>query len=134
MKNIRFISLVVVIIASFALITGCAKNVYSVTKTAGDLTVNMQINNNPPTTGTNILTVGIKDNEDKYVTDADVKVNYSMPAMPGMPPMSYDTDAKLSGNVYKADINLSMAGPWNIAVKITRDSDVQKTKFSIDVR
>ena len=66
--------------------------------------------------------------------DVKVRVYYSMPAMPGMPPMNYKTDAKLQGSTYKATMNLSMAGPWNIEVKIKRDAKISAMKFNIDVR
>jgi len=39
--------------------------------------------------------------------------------MPGMPAMNYKADAVQKGDEYKAVMNLSMAGSWNIAVKIS---------------
>lgn len=68
------------------------------------------------------------------VTDAKVIVNYSMPAMPGMPPMDYKTDATVKGNEYTATMDLSMSGPWNIAIKIKRGDKTSTVKFNIDVR
>ena len=40
---------------------------------------------NPPITGKNNVDVSVKDKTGKAVTDAKVTVEYSMPAMPGMP-------------------------------------------------
>jgi hypothetical protein len=57
-----------------------------------------------------------------------------MPAMPGMPAMNYKTDADLKGSVYKGTMNLSMSGPWNIAVKISKAGKTSTAKFSIDAR
>jgi len=54
--------------------------------------------------------------------------------MPGMPPMNYKTDAVLKGNEYRATMNLSMSGPWNIAIKITRAGKTSTAKFNIDAR
>jgi len=50
-----------------------------------------------------------------------------------MPAMNYKTDAELKGNMYKAKMNISMTGPWNIAVKITKGGKKASMKFSIDV-
>ena len=61
-----------------------------------------------------------------------VKVEYSMPAMPGMPAMHYKEDATVSGNAYKAVMNLSMAGSWNVALKIKKDGKTHTVKFNLD--
>jgi len=61
-----------------------------------------------------------------------VKVDYSMPAMPGMPAMNYKTNAALEGNKYAAKLDLSMSGSWSIAVKITKDGQTSTVKFNID--
>jgi len=57
-----------------------------------------------------------------------------MPAMPGMPAMHYSTDASLQGIEYKAPVNLSMAGAWNMALKITRHDKTEMVNFNVDVR
>lgn len=103
-------------------------------KKAGDLDVKVTLKQNPPIVGENDMTVEIKDSSGKSVTDAKVVVNYSMPAMPGMPPMNYKTDATLHGDQYRARMNLSMAGPWNIEVRITRAGKTTAAKFNVDAR
>ena len=61
-----------------------------------------------------------------------------MPAMPGMPAMHYKEAAVVSGNTYKAVMNLSMAGSWNIEVKIKKgeksgkDGKTRTVKFNVD--
>ena len=107
---------------------------YEVKKKAGDYDVEAKIDRNPPVVGDNHITVEVKDAAGKYVTDAKVVVDYSMPAMPGMPPMNYKTDAELKGNAYKATMNLSMSGPWNIAIKVTKAGRTSTAKFNIDAR
>ena len=107
---------------------------YEVKKKAGDYDVEAKIDRNPPVVGDNHITVEVKDAAGKTVTDAKVVVEYSMPAMPGMPPMNYKTDADLKGNAYKATMNLSMSGPWNIAVKVIRAGKTSTAKFNIDAR
>jgi hypothetical protein len=129
MKKIFIIGLVCLVFAGIAY----ARD-YEVTKKVGQYTVEAAIDRNPPVVGNNNIRVGIKDETGKQVTDAQVRVEYSMPAMPGMPPMNYKTDAQLQGNVYKAVMNLSMAGPWNITVKFRKDDKIRSMKFNIDVR
>lgn len=117
------------------LITGIAyAKDYEVKKKAGEYDVEVKIDKNPPVVGKNNMEIEIKDTNGKYVTDAKVVVEYSMPAMPGMPPMDYKTDAELKGEEYKTTMDLSMAGPWNIVVKITRGDKTSKAKFSIDAQ
>jgi len=116
------------------LITGIAyAKDYEVTKKAGEYNVIVKIDKNPPVVGDNNMKIDIKDASGKSVTDAKVKVEYSMPAMPGMPAMNYKTNAELKDNTYNTKINLSMTGPWNIAVKITKGGKKASMKFSIDV-
>ncbi len=70
-------------------------------------------------TGSNTLILDIKKNE-KAVSDAKVSVKVFMPAMPGMPAMKSITDAQDLGNgKYKAKINLSMGGTWQVHIFIT---------------
>ncbi|HBH60806.1 MAG TPA: copper resistance protein [Nitrospiraceae bacterium] len=125
--------LIVTMVALMFVITGIAfAKDYEVKKKAGDFDVVVAIDKNPPAVGKNNLTIDIKDPSGKPVTDAKVKVEYSMPAMPGMPAMNYKTDAELKDGKYTATMDLSMAGSWNITVKITRDGKTSKLKFSID--
>ncbi|MBF0329704.1 MAG: FixH family protein [Nitrospirae bacterium] len=129
MKKFVFIIIAVLLVAG----TAFAKD-FEVKKKAGDYDVVVKIDKNPPVVGTNNVTAEIKDAAGKPVTDAKVVVDYSMPAMPGMPPMNYKANAKLSGEVYKATMNLSMGGPWNIAIKISKGGKTSSAKFNIDVQ
>ena len=105
---------------------------YEVTKKVGAYNVVVKNDKNPPVAGDNNLTISIKDASGKNVTDAKVKVEYSMPAMSGMPPMNYKTNAELKGNDYNAKMNLSMAGSWNVAIKITKGGKTETMKFTVD--
>lgn len=127
MKRITVISIIMLLITSIAY----AKN-YEVTKKAGDFTVAATIDKNPPIVGDNNVTIEIKDATGKAVIDARVKVEYSMPAMPGMPAMNYKADAVLKGNGYQARMDISMAGSWNVAVKIMRGGKTATMRFSVD--
>lgn len=112
----------VILISMFFLIAAgqaFAKD-YEITKKSDDLTVQIKIDKNPPVIGSNKMEIGIKTDKGNDVTDARVSVDYGMPAMPGMGPMNYKTDALLKGNYYIASINFSMTGPWFVNIKITR--------------
>ena len=127
MKRLTIAALILLLIVGIAY----AKD-YEVKKKAGEYDVEIKIDKNPPVVGDNNIGIEIKDASGKYVTDAKVKVEYSMPAMPGMPAMNYKTDTELKGYEYKAKMNLSMSGSWNIAVKITRGGKTATVKFNVD--
>jgi hypothetical protein len=48
--------------------------------------------------------------------------------------MNYKTDAKLKGKKYRATMRFIMAGPWVIAIKITRDGKTVSTKLNVDAQ
>lgn len=127
--------IIVTLISLMFVITGIAfAKDYEVKKKAGDFDVEVTIDKNPPVVGKNNMEIEIKDAAGKYVTDAKVKVEYGMSAMPGMPAMDYKTDAAMEGNEYKAVMELSMSGPWNVTVKIIRGEKTSKVKFTIDAQ
>lgn len=127
MKKLAIITLILLIAAG-----GAYAKSYEVKKKTGGYDVEIKIDRNPPVVGDNNIEIEIKDSTGKYVTDAKVRVDYSMPAMPGMPPMNYKANAPLSGNEYKAVMNLSMSGPWNVAVKINRGGKTSTVRFNVD--
>ena len=118
----------------FVLMVGVAFAANTISKKAGDYTVDFTTDKNPPVMGKNSVDVGIKDKTGVMVKDAKVVVEYSMPAMSGMPAMNYKSPAALNGDKYAAVIEPSMAGSWNIAVKINRGGKTDTAKFTIDVK
>lgn len=116
-----------------AVALGCGKP-YEATGQGGEYVVTLKMDKSSPMVGDNHLTIEVTDAAGNSVTDAAVKVNYSMPAMPGMPPMNYEADATSSGKAYTTLMNLSMAGPWNIAVKVSRGDTTDTVNFSVDAR
>ncbi len=129
MKKSILIVLAIVLVAGVAYAKG-----YEVQKKAGEYDVTIAIDRNPPVTGNNGISILVKDSAGKAVRDAAVKVEYSMPAMPGMPAMNYKTDAVLHGDEYKAVMALSMGGSWNIAVKISKAGKTSTVKFTVDAK
>ena len=67
------------------------------------------------------------------VKDANVVVNYEMPAMPGMPAMRYKVTRQLKGDSYAGTLNFSMGGSWGLNIKITRSGKTDTVKFNVDV-
>lgn len=129
MKRFAVFTIILLLIAGIAY----AKD-YEVKKKAGQYDVEVRIDRNPPVVGDNNISIEVKDASGRYVTDAKVKVEYSMPAMPGMPAMNYKTDAELKGNEYKAKINLPMSGSWSVAVKVTMAGKTSTMKFTVDAK
>lgn len=103
-------------------------------KTAGEYTVLVRIDRDPPVIGTNRIEIEIEDAAGARVTDAKVLINYYMPPMPRMAPMNYKVEAGLKDGKYREKMKLIMAGPWVLAVKITRAGKTTTAKFSIDAR
>jgi hypothetical protein len=126
--------IVVAVGIALALMTGAAFAANTLTKNAGNYTVGLTMEKNPPVMGKNSVDVSVKDAKGAAVTDAKVVVEYSMPAMTGMPAMNYKTNADLKGDTYKAVIEPSMSGSWNVAVKISRGGKTETAKYTMDVK
>ena len=107
---------------------------FEMIKKAGDYSLVVKIDKNPPVVGNNNLSLTVKDGMGKEIRDAKVAVKYSMPGMPGMPAMNYSINADWKGSEYKAKLDFSMPGGWNMVIKIIRGSKAAQAKFSIDVR
>jgi len=129
MKKMVWLIVIVMLFAGLAE----AKD-YMLNKKAGDLAVTVRIDRNPPIVGINNLEIGLKDASGREVTDALVTVDYGMAGMPGMPAMNYKANAPLRSGKYNAAMKLSMAGPWNVTVKINRQGKTVSTKFTVDAR
>ncbi len=115
------------------LMTGIAyAKEYEITKKAGEYNVTVRIDRNPPIVGENNMSIEITDASGHHARDAKVTVEYSMPAMSGMPAMNYKASTELKGDEYKGKMNLSMAGSWNIAVKLSRAGKTSTAKFTVD--
>ncbi|HAR64412.1 MAG TPA: hypothetical protein DF296_00560 [Candidatus Margulisbacteria bacterium] len=133
MKKRLMFSIVSILI--LALLSGCGLKGagYKVEQQAGQYSVSFTLAGKPAV-GDNYATVIIKDASGAVVSNAQVQIDYTMPAMPGMPAMNYNAVAPLTGNEYTATINLPMSGSWNIVVKFAVGGQTQKINFSIDAR
>jgi hypothetical protein len=126
----KFITAVIILLFATTFVYG---KDYTITKQAGDYTVNVKMDKNPPVTGDNKIGITIQDKTGAEVTDAIVSIEYTMPAMPGMPAMIYKSTTELKDKRYMAILNFSMSGAWNVNIKITRAGKIQSVKFNVDV-
>lgn len=77
----------------------------------------------PPKTGDNQLQAVVKDASGKPIDNADVSVQFFMPAMPtmNMPAMRNETKLAPAGaGVYRGPGQVMMAGQWQATVTVTR--------------
>ncbi len=112
----RIISIGVMVLLTVSVVSAAG----IIAKKAGPYSVEMSMDRNPPVAGRNNADITVKDASGKAVIDAKVTVDYSMPAMPGMPAMNYKSEAEFKGGIYRTVISPSMAGSWNIAVRVSR--------------
>ena len=127
------VGLTAVVIAVLVLF-GCSKG-YEKKTVAGDLTITLSVDRYPLVKGDNMLSVKVADASSKPVTDAAVSVRYFMPAMPGMAPMDFNTQAVLKGNQYAFSANVPMEGGWKAEVSVVRPGKPAATaRFNIDAR
>lgn len=71
----------------------------------------------------------------KVSEGASVELKVFMPAMPGMPAMESVVDAtSLGGGKYRADVNFSMGGTWQIHILITPKTGKRiRVKTSVNI-
>jgi hypothetical protein len=107
---------------------------YEVAKKVGEYSIIIKIDKNPPVAGKNNVEISVADATGRAVTDAKVVVELSMAPMPGMPAANYKSNTELKGDRYKVVVEPSMAGPWNLAVKVTRGGKTDTAKLTLDVK
>ena len=126
---------VVVCFLSFILLAGpVLGKKLELVKKVGNLTIVAGLERDPPTVAKNEIEVRIFDAEGESVRDAKILINYYMPPMARMPPMNFKVEAKWKKDAYKAVLDLIMAGPWIILVRITIGDQTVTAKFNIDAR
>jgi hypothetical protein len=105
---------------------------------SGAHTINFRVEPDPPAGAKdNTAHVTVMDATGKAVTDAEVHMTITMPAMPEMkmPEMSSAADLKWNGTDYSGPIQISMAGGWNVVVEAKRGGEVLAThKSSINAK
>jgi len=124
----------VVCLVSVGMLFGCSKG-YESQKTADDLKITLSVDRYPLIKGDNALSLKVADAAGKAVTDAAVNVRYFMPAMPGMAPMDFNTQAVLKGDRYAFSANVLMEGGWKAEVSVMRQGKpASRATFNLDAR
>lgn len=101
----------------------------------GDLKIAFSSTPAPPRTGENTFEVTVADQNGQPVTDADVSVEFYMPAMPSMnmPEMRNRVDlAHDGGGRYRGQGTVMMAGGWDVTVRVSRGGrEIDSEKLSV---
>jgi RND family efflux transporter MFP subunit len=90
---------------------------------AAQLTIALHVQPDPPKTGENTFEVTVKDASGQPIADAQVAVQFFMPAMPTMNmPAMRNTLAltAVGGGLYRGTGEILMAGRWETTVTVTR--------------
>lgn len=105
---------------------------------AGEYSVTAKFDKMPPFVGENTFHVNITDASGKKISDAKVEVTYFMAEMLSgtrksvvMPYMGSTTGAEKEDSEYMAKVNFSMAGHWDMFVKINRNDETSTADFHI---
>ena len=99
--------------------------------TAVSLEITLRTTPDPPKIGDTQLEATVKDASGKPVDDADVSVQFFMPAMPTMNMPAMRNEAKLTpagGGVYRGMGQVMMAGRWDATVTVMRGGQRLGTK------
>ncbi|MEE9913971.1 MAG: FixH family protein [Deltaproteobacteria bacterium] len=119
----------------FVLFTGVAYGMdYEVTKKAGEYTVQVKIDRNPPAVGDNNLMIWLKNADGKDVKGAMMTVDYSIPSRRGKKAKKFSSHAQPHENNYHAILTIPTPGSWEVTIKITDKGKKVSTKFSLDVK
>ena len=89
---------------------------------SGDIDITFDSQPDPPRMGENTFEVVVTSSGEP-VTDANVAVDFFMPAMPSMnmPEMKNSVPLQHEGSGrYRGAGNVMMAGTWNVTVRVTR--------------
>jgi len=77
----------------------------------------------------NSIHVSLTDASGKPISDAQVRLTFTMPAMPAMnmPEMKTGAELKWTGSEYTAPIQIMMAGGWNVGIEARRGNELLAT-------
>jgi len=105
---------------------------------AGGYKITFRTNPDPPQGAKeNTLHVTLTDPTGKPVPDAQVRLTFTMPAMPAMnmPEMRNGADLKWTGSDYTGPIQIMMAGGWNVSIEARRGSEIlARTQTHVNAR
>lgn len=126
MKSIYKFLIVIFLAGAVLILHGCGNGEEAMQK-AGEFTISLKINPDPPAEGLNTFEVKIVDASGVRQTGLAVHLHYSMPAMAGMPAMADETSLQEVGNgIYRVKIDLGSGGkfPWDVRIEVSKDLTV----------
>jgi hypothetical protein len=128
MKRLLIAALIVI------LTTGLSyAKAYEANKKAGDYSVTIKMDKDPLSVGSNIMEILITDSVGDPVKDAEVKVDYGMPALLGMRAMAYKAAILRHMEGYHTELDFIEKGRWYVNVEITRQGKTVTATFTFDV-
>lgn len=107
---------------------------YEVTKKAGNYSVQVKIDPNPPVVGNNNMLIWLKDAAGNDVKGATMTVAYSKHTVVGMPVKKYDSYAQPHENNYHAILEIPTQGSWDVTINVNHKGKRVSSKFSVDVK
>ena len=133
-RTISRITFVTILAVTVIALSACGNNAPAPTDTPapaasapGAYKITFRVDPNPPAGAKeNTMHVSVEDGAGKQVSDAQVRVTLTMPAMPEMkmPEMKNGADLPWTGSDYSAPVQVTMAGGWNVEVEAKRGSEV----------
>ncbi len=101
-------------------------------KTVGVFKVTVATTTEAAKLGENILRIQVKDDTGRSVTDAAIRLDYTMD-MPGML-IEKATATHAGAGVYEAPVRFTMSGPWGVTVSIQRPGQAEaRERFNVAV-
>ena len=105
-----------------------------VQKKAKDLSVEIQMEKDPPVVGMNRVEIVVTDDDGMAVKDAKVILGAFMAAMPGTQMVRSMAVAKWEGGKYRAKIELPVRGTWELSVQIIQGGNTTAAQWTVNAR
>lgn len=108
---------------------------YEVIKKAGDYSVQVRIDRNPPVVGTNNMMICLKDAAGNDVKGATMTIDYSKPTKKfWTSAKKYNSYALPHENNYHVILEIPEQGLWDVTINIHHKGKSVSTEFRIDVK
>jgi hypothetical protein len=113
----------------------------TLTDKAGEYTVSATFQKSGPAVGGNDLLITVKDPSGKEVTDAKIAIEYFMTQKQSATQKSLEMPyhgGKAGGDIttggYRTKLDITMPGPWNLVVKLTRAGKTETARLHLNVK